>query len=498
MALLNQQHSKQLPASVLQPQALPVVQKNHIMHIGIGGFHRAHQAYTWHQLIQSNPEVNAAWRITGVCLLPSDKPFVEAFRKQDQLYCLRSCAADGKAETMLINSLQDLLFGPEDAEAILAKIADPATRIISFTITEGGYNVDFEQKKFLLDTAAIAEDLNDTAAPKTVFGFLAKGLQRRKEAGLNGLTLMSCDNIQENGEVLHFALDAYLDAFDPELKAWVAAHVHFPNSMVDRITPVTKSADMDAFEASYGLRDEALIVCEDYFQWVLEDKGLDHIPYLPPFGVEVVSDVRPYESMKLGILNAGHSLVGLIGNALGIYTIHEAVQDPMIARIFTHYAKQEAIPVLQEIKGVSFTTYFEKVKSRFSNAMINDSTARIISGSSDKIPKFLLPITLKQFKQENPQWKATALVIAFWWFYLHQEYAKNELSDILDNRKTALKGMFQQKTNSIDLFIAMEDIFGELGSQKEYYSCYAQYATQLATGDGRAVLSQFLEEVEHA
>lgn len=229
---------------------------------------------------------------------------------------------------------------------------------------------------------------------------------------------------------------SFISVYDESLLPWIADNVRFPNSMVDRITPVATEKDKADFERQYGLRDNCLVVSEDYFQWVLEDNKYGDFPPLEQVGVEIVAEVKPYEAMKLSILNGGHTLVGLLGDALGYNRIHNAVVDEAISRIYDMYVQQEVIPTLAVIDGVSFYNYYEKVKLRFSNAMINDSTDRIISGSSDKVPKFVLPVLQEQLKNSSPKKDITLLIIIAWWVYLEKEFNKNQMADVKDQKVT--------------------------------------------------------------
>ena len=479
-----------LPDSVKRANGQTSDRPNRIMHIGVGGFHRAHQAFALNKLIEQDPDAYSCWRITGVGLLPSDRKIIENFRAQDGLYTLKAVAYDGSEELQLIGSIKEMLHADGDAAEIIHKISDPHTSLITFTITEGGYNYDFEQQRFRMENTEIQTDLRHPEEPKTVFGFLAKGLQLRQQTGGGPLTLLSCDNILENGTILQAALLAFLQAYDPALGNWVEQHVDFPNSMVDRITPAPTEADRLEFAARYGVQDDCLVVCEDFFQWVI-GASLNH-PNMPPLsavGVEFVADVAPFEEMKLGILNAGHSLVGLLGDALGYQRIHDAVVDSDIAAVFQHYARREAIPVLQPVSGLDLNGYVEKVRQRFSNPMINDSTARIISGSSDKFPKFILPILHQQLNAARPEVEASALVVAAWWAYLDREKKRNDLADVQDALTTVWRELFCREDSELQ-FIAYHPVFGTLQDSALFTDAYKRWIAVFKSGSLRDMLHQ--------
>lgn len=482
MNILSKENCKRLPKEVILP--LFIKPKSQIVHIGIGGFHRSHQAYAISRLLEvANKEI-VGWGIVGVGLMPNDRLLVENFRQQEGLYCLRTVAPDQTAEVRVIDAITEMLHADTDAQAIFDRIANENTKVISFTITEGGYMVDFDKKEFKLNDPLIQLDLQHKESPQTVFGFLANGLKRRREQHGAGLILLSCDNMLGNGHILKLAVLSFLQEYDPELKNWALQNIEFPNSMVDRITPVPNEADKQLFFEHYGIRDNCLVVAEEYFQWVIEKEiGDVNFPALEKVGVDFVADVSLYEAMKLGILNAGHTLVGLLGDYFGYNTIHTAVNDPTIAKLFGSFVKQEVIPQLEYLPNVDYEIYFERVKSRFSNAMINDSTARIISGTSDKFPKFVLPIVLKQVETHKPSLQYAAIIVAAWWKYLNKEKHKNNMADVQDQLKAIWIDIFEDEVQSIDEFIGYSPIFGDLKDVPEFFDFYKEAILAFQAGN---------------
>ncbi len=482
MDILSKDNCYLLPKEVIIPNFRH--SKSQIVHIGIGGFHRSHQAYAISRLLEIDPVNSANWKITGVGLMPNDKSLVHNFRQQQGIYCLRTVAADQSEEVRVIDAIAEMLHAEEDAEAIIDRIADQQTKVISFTITEGGYMFDFEKQEFKIHDDRIQQDLRHKENPQTVFGFLAKGLRRRCDQNGPAIILLSCDNILGNGNILKLAVLSFLQEYDPELKDWADQNIEFPNSMVDRITPVPNAIDRELFYQQYGLNDNCLVVAEDYFQWIIEKHvGDPNFPALQKIGVEFVADVSAYEAMKLGILNAGHTLVGLLGDYYGYETIHTAVNDPVIVSLFNRFVKLEVIPQLAYLPNVDYETYFEQVKTRFSNAMINDSTARIISGSSDKFPKFVLPIILKQLKRKEPALEYSAIIVAAWWAYLNKEKHKNNMANVQDQLKSIWIDMFADESFSIDHFIGYKPVFGNLKEVPKFYQLYKNAIISFQKGD---------------
>lgn len=465
-----------------------------IMHFGVGGFHRAHQAWALQQLLNDRWPEYKHWGITGVSVLPQDAAFVQTFRNQDCLYFVQCFAPEGLRDTQLISAIKEMLHVSEDYEAILARIAAPQTRIISFTITEGGYNVDYTTNTFIWDTPVIQTDLLRKEAPKTVFRVLAEGLQKRRAEGGGAVALISCDNIQHNGDVLRLALTAFLKRFDPSMIDWVEQHVAFVKTMVDRITPATTGEQKDAFTRTNNFTDQCLVVCEEYFQWVIEDHPwLSDFP-LRDMGATVVEEVAPYEKMKLRLLNGGHSLTGLLGYALGYDRIHTAIKDASINAVFERYCSGEVIPTLDPITAVHYPDYIQQLISRFGNPMINDSTARIISGSTDKLPKFVLPVISDQLKKQTPQFKFGVLILAAWYYYLETAFRKNQMEEVQDLNRELILALFKEPAWNAGQFINRMPMLRELRQQPAVQALFLEYAQALRAGDIRLLVNQLLQE----
>ncbi|WP_461534062.1 mannitol dehydrogenase family protein [Sinomicrobium sp.] len=444
-------------------------QTSAILHFGVGAFHRSHQAFYLQRLIDKNPELYAKWKITGACIMPGDKTFVEHFRNQDFLYSLKSYSPDGQEEVELISVIDTVLYGPENPMQIINKIASPETLVVSFTITEGGYMID-DNGRFQIEHPDILWDLDKENAPKTVFGYLARGLSIRKEQGGEAITLLSCDNVQENGKLLKQALLAFLEQFDAELVAYVLRGIAFPNTMVDRITPVTTADNRKEFASAFHYQDHCLVVCEAFHQWIIEDTGNSDFPPLQEAGAIVVPDVSPYEMMKLRILNGGHSLLGLVGKGMGIDYIHTAVSSELLSELFDLYTEKEAIPSLEIIDEIDFYRYASTVKSRFGNSLIKDSTDRIISYSSAKIPRFVLPV-LQYNLNAGKSPDIAIFIIATWWFYLYQQVESNKADEIEDVLQDRWKFVFsQEKDIAIVEFLNTDIVFGSLGKDKKLKS----------------------------
>lgn len=273
-----------------------------IFHFGVGGFHRAHQALIMDNLFSMG--LASDWGICGIGILPFDKTMRDVMKQQECLYTLVEKENTGQLNYRVIGSIVEYLFAPDDVNVVIERLTQPEARIVSLTITEGGYNINPATGEFDLDV--VKDDIKNLKQPKTVFGIIIEALRRRKERGSKGFTIMSCDNLQENGCIARKAFLEFAKAVDTGLAAWIAENVTFPNSMVDRITPVTTNVDRKTISEKLGVTDLWPVVCEPFIQWVLEDSFVAGRPPFEKSYVQLVADVEPYELMKLRLLNAGH------------------------------------------------------------------------------------------------------------------------------------------------------------------------------------------------
>src|ERR671916_1511360 len=382
-----------------------------IVHFGVGGFHRAHEAMYLDRLMEAGEGLD--WGICGVGVMPFDLRMRDVLTAQDGLYVLVEKDPAGGWTPRVIGSIVEYLYAPDDPEAVIEKMADPATRIVSLTVTEGGYNVHPVTGEFDADNAAVRADLAGDAPPATTFGLVTEALVRRRDRGVPPFTVMSCDNIQGNGHVAAKMFTAYARLRDAELGDWVAAEVAFPNSMVDRITPVTTDEDRAEVTERFGVTDGWPVVCEPFTQWVLEDSFPLGRPALEDAGVQVVPDVEPYELMKLRLLNASHQALCYFGYLAGYRLVHEVAQDPLFANFLLAYMDREATPTLPPVPGVDLDAYKHELIERFANPAVRDTVARLCAESSDRIPKWLVPVVHDQLAARGEA-RRSALVIAAW------------------------------------------------------------------------------------
>ena len=360
-----------------------------IVHIGVGNFHRSHQAVYLDTLMNAGAALD--WGICGIGLQPSNTAMRDVMAAQDGLYTVVLRHRDGTWEARVIGSIIEYLLAADDPEAAIEKLAAPATRIVSLTITEGGYSLDAVTGEFDASDPAVASDLRPGAVPRTVFGLVTEALARRRARGVPAFTILSCDNIPANGDVSRRACTAFARLRDPGLADWITRHVRFPSCMVDRITPRTTDADRAELSRRFGIEDQWPVLCEPFTQWVLEDDFADGRPPLEDAGVQIVPEVEPYELMKLRLLNASHQALCYPGYLVGYRLVHEVTTDPLFAGFLLDYMMTEAIPTLKPVPGVDLHRYARELIERFANPEVRDTVARLCANSSDCIPKFLLP-----------------------------------------------------------------------------------------------------------
>ncbi|XGA79939.1 mannitol dehydrogenase family protein [Halomonas sp. CH40] len=491
MIPLNNDNLEKLPSEV----AVPVYQRDAvtpgIVHFGVGGFHRAHQAMYVDDLMNRGEALN--WGIIGVGVMPGDRRMQEALARQDHLYTLIIKHLDGRREARVIGSMIDYHYAPDDPETVIERMANPATRIVSLTVTEGGYNFHPVSGEFNLDNSDIQHDLTNPASPKTSFGLITEALARRRERGLCPFTVMSCDNIQGNGEVAHRMFKAYADARDAKLGAWVEAEVPFPNSMVDRITPVTTTEDIKDLASSFGVEDVWPVVCEPYTQWVLEDRFVAGRPAFESVGVEMVEDVEPYELMKLRLLNASHQALAYFGHLAGYRYAHEVCQDPLFVDFLLGYMTHEATPTLAPLPGVDLDAYRRTLIERFANPEVKDTLARLCAESSDRIPKWLVPVIREQIARNGELFRAAA-VVASWARYAEGRDEQGAPIEVVDHLKDELMAIAAHNRQTPTAFIENRELFGDLAEQSRFRDAYVEVLESLHRRGARATLETLVQQ----
>jgi mannitol 2-dehydrogenase len=471
---------------VAQPDYRPGDLRTGIVHIGVGNFHRAHQAMYLDRLL--NRGEAADWAICGVGLLPGDARVRDALRGQDMRYTLVERGPDGTANARSIASITDFLYAPDDPEAVLERLAHPGTRIVSLTITEGGYNVA-DGGGFDADDPAVRRDLEPGATPATVFGVVVEGLRRRRDRGIAPFTVVSCDNLPGNGRVARQSFTSYAHLTDPDLAAWIDREVAFPNSMVDRITPVTTDETRRYVAQAYHVTDAWPVVCEDFTAWVLEDRFTLGRPPYQDAGVALVPDVAPYELMKLRLLNAGHQAIAYFGYLLGYRFAHEAIADPAVANLVRHYMKDEAEPTLAPVPGIDLGDYQRSLLERFSNPYVPDTLLRLGTDGSDRIAQFLLPVVRdRQDRGLTSPWSAA--IVASWAAFARGLDADGTPIDFTERQRDLVDEAVRRQQSDPAGFLTVTKIFGDLGEDAEFARRFTAVYRDITEHGPRYALNQ--------
>ena len=477
MTILTEETLAQLNADVSLPQYDRRQVTTGIVHIGVGNFHRSHQAMYIDTLMNNGAAMD--WGICGIGLQPANAGMRDVLAAQDGLYTLVLRHDDGSWEARVIGSIVEFLFAADDPEAAIEKMAARETRIVSLTITEGGYNLDARTGEFNAKDASVVADLQPGAVPGTVFGIVTEELARRRQRGIPAFSILSCDNIPGNGHVSQRAFTAFARLRDPELASWMTRHVTFPNCMVDRITPETTESDRAELSRRFGIDDQWPVLCEPFTQWVLEENFADGRPPLEAVGVQIVSDVEPYELMKLRLLNASHQALCYPGYLAGYRLVHDVTTDPLFARFLLDYMMLEAIPTLRPVPGIDLYQYANQLIERFSNPEVRDTVARLCSSASDRIPKFLLPVIRQQLAAGRPFTRAAA-VVASWARYAEGSDENGEPHEIVDALAPQLQAAARRQRGHQTAFL--EDnraVFGELADDTRFAQVYSSILASL-------------------
>jgi mannitol 2-dehydrogenase len=457
-----------------------------IVHLGVGGFHRAHQAMYLDRLM--NQGLALDWAICGVGVLPADSRMRAALQAQDGLYTLVRKSADGTYDARVIGSIVEYLLAPDDPERVIERMTDPLVRIVSLTVTEGGYNINAVTGEFAATAADVVHDLAPGAVPRTTFGLITEALVRRRERSLAPFTVMSCDNIQGNGEVARSSFVAFATLRNAELGDWVRSQVCFPNSMVDRITPATTDADRDQVAARFGVEDRWPVVCEPFTQWVLQDAFGNGRPPWEDAGVQLVDDVEPYELMKLRLLNASHQALCYFGYLAGYRLVHEVAQDPLFAGFLLDYMDSEATPTLAPVPGIDLTAYKHELIERFSNAEVRDTVARLCAESSDRIPKWLLPVI--RHNVAGGEIRRSAAVVASWARYAEGVDEQGQPIEVVDRLADSLTTSAVRQRDDPLSFLRNRGVFGDLIDHERFVTEYRWALDSLHSVGARATLER--------
>jgi mannitol 2-dehydrogenase len=424
---LNQFNLSKLSNGVLKHDYERSKLKAGIVHFGVGAFHRSHQAVYLDNVIQKTRSYE--WAICGVGLLPYDLPMKEAMQAQDCLYTVTEMAPEGICSTSVVQCMVEYIYAPDDYDAVTVRLLDPDIKIVSLTITEGGYYID-NKGTFLIDSPAIVQDLANPSSPRSAIGYIVEALARRRNIGIPAFTVMSCDNLRHNGSQAKKACLSYARARDESLAAWIEENVAFPNGMVDRITPATDVSVKERIKNMTGIEDCAPVVAENFIQWVLEDNFKYGRPAYDLAGVMMTDDVTPYEEAKIRLLNGTHQMLSYPAFLAGKRKVDEALNDPVLFGYLRNYLFEAAGKYIPTIVGLDLDVYKETLLHRFSNAAVGDQLARLCLDGGSKIPGFLLP-TLKANLEATGTCHSVAYLLACYNYYIRNNIDDNGVEYVL-------------------------------------------------------------------
>jgi mannitol 2-dehydrogenase len=458
-----------------------------ILHFGIGNFHRAHQAAYLDDLFATGRDHDFA--IIGTGVTEHDTRIASVLAGQDLLTTLveqEAHRSDARVTGSMIATIP-----PEDRAAILDTLADPAIRIVSMTVTEGGYFVNAATGAFDPAHPQIAADGANPDDPKTVFGLIAAGLRRRRDAGIAPFTVMSCDNLPHNGAAARNAVTGVAALSDPAFATWIRQNVAFPNGMVDRITPATGDRERTLLAEDFGIEDAWPVFCEDFRQWVLEDNFPAGRPRLEEVGVQFVPDVTPFEMMKIRILNGGHAVIAYPAGLMDIHFVHEAMEHPLVAAFLEKIEREEIVPVVPPVPDTDTSAYFALIQRRFANPKIGDTVRRLCLDGSNRQPKFIIPTIADRLDQGLPI-AGLALESALWCRYCFGTTDSGATIAPNDPNWERMTATAAAAKDDPDAWLAMEDIYGAVGRNAVFREAFAGWLTALWRDGTKATLERYL------
>ncbi|HET9022920.1 MAG TPA: mannitol dehydrogenase family protein [Ornithinibacter sp.] len=460
-----------------------------IVHFGFGNFHRSHVAMYLDRLMESGQGLD--WGICGVGVLPHDATMRDVMRAQDCLFTLVVRHPDGSLEPRVVGSVLEFLFGPDDAEAVYARLLDPAVRIVSLTVTEGGYLKNPATGEFDAAHPSVVHDLEHLDDPRTAFAYVVEGLRRRRAAGLPPFTVLSCDNLQGNGHYARQAVVGFARLLDPELAGWIESDVVFPNCMVDRITPATTDQDREAVRR-LGVDDAWPVPAEPFTQWIVEDHFPAGRPPLEGVDVQFVDDVTPYELMKLRLLNASHQALAYFGAPLGYVLVDETMRDDLIRRYLERYMVREASPTLGDLPGIDLPGYIATLIERFSNPYMRDTLTRLATDGSNRMPTFTLPPLRENVEAGRPIVLGSAMVAAwaeYWALIGRGGLPADRVPDDVHTAEMTAAALDPSPT----AFVEIDALFGDLARTEPFVTAFLAARRSLVENGVHGTLGALLD-----
>lgn len=469
-----------LPASVVTPRYDRSQLSAGIVHLGVGAFHRAHQAYYTEKVLN---ERGGDWGIIGASLRSGGVH--DQMQPQSGLYTLVE-KEGGKQNYQVIGALKEVLVAPEEPLVLISHLASPTTKVISLTITEKGYCHDPASGTLQWDHPDIQRDLAHYATkPVSAVGYLVASLAKRKAQNCGGVTLLSCDNLPNNGKLLQRVIREFAEHVDASLADWIDQNVTFPCTMVDRIVPATTDNDLRSVEQVLGVSDHAAVFTEPFCQWVIENRFAQSVPDWQGVGALIVDDVSPFEEMKLRLLNGSHSIIAYLGYLAGYDYVHEVMADEDFHHLVRRYMDQQVTPTLDVPKGFDLDVYKQQLRERFANRALDHKTSQIAQDGSQKISQRWINC-VRQLDRMDCETVVLALAVAGWLRYLEAVRETGE-TFIIDDPMSAELASAKKKAegdavNFVNSILSIGSIFGDLVNtcprfvqQVEHFYCELKF-----------------------
>ena len=478
--------STPLPARVQQPRYDRQSLRSRIVHFGFGAFHRAHQALLTNRVLN---EKGGDWGICEISLFSGDV-LMSQLRAQDHLFTVLEKGAEGN-EAIIVGAVHECLNAKLDSlPAIIEKFCEPQVAIVSLTITEKGYCIDPATGKLDLNNPRIVQDLENPSEPHSAPGILVEALHRRRERGLPAFTVLSCDNIPDNGHVVKNAVLGMAQKRSAGLSEWIDTHVSFPGTMVDRIVPAATEASLAAITDALGVEDPCAISCEPFIQWVIEDSFVAGRPEWEVAGVQVVQDVLPWEQMKLRMLNGSHSFLAYLGYLAGYAHINECMEDTAFREAARRLMLNEQAPTLR-IKDVDLTAYADSLIERFANPALQHRTWQIAMDGSQKLPQRMLD-GIRVHLERNTPWSLLALGVAGWIRYVSGTDERGNAIDVRDPLSDKIRTIVNASSDidRVPALLGLSEVFGhDLAHNRVFVEAVSQaYQRITRHGASQAVI----------
>jgi mannitol 2-dehydrogenase len=487
MVKLNLASVRGLNAAVSTPKYARSALTPGIVHFGVGNFHRAHLAVYMDALF--NMGLNQDWAIIGAGVMPSDEAMRERLAAQDFLTTVVEQEAS-RSDARVTGAMIDFI-PPSDRARLIATLANPAIRIVSLTVTEGGYMIDPATGQFDPGHPALQRDAKNPNDPSSVFGLILLGLKLRRERGLAPYTVMSCDNVPHNGVVTRNAVAGLARLMDAKLADWIIDNVAFPNAMVDRITPATTDRERKLALEMFGVEDNWPVFCEEFKQWVIEDHFPSGRPAFEKVGAQFVEDVTPFEYMKIRILNGGHAVIAYPGGLLDVHYVHEAMQHPLIHGFFEKVEQTEIMPTVMPVPNTNIQDYYKLIERRFSNPKIGDTERRLCLDGFNRQPKFIVPVIADNLAAGR-NIEGCALESALWCKYCAGFSDSGAVIEPNDPHWDKLQGLARQAKDNPSLWLGMKDIYGDVGGNPIMQQAFGKWLALLWSNGTAAALKTYI------